>query len=190
MSLRSARRRNWQSSRERHMPARDRRTGFSRRRQYGAFLGYVLAVAGAVVGAVLLVISTTRPGAFAPVRMTAASVTAPVSSGLGAVARWIGSIPTAIGTYFYVHSEKRDVARGSQGDARRADAGTNDRIRQSPSAPAIGGSRPSHRHRHHRAARQFDAVERTSLRIAQCRGRCRTFIRAWRCAAPRDSSDA
>jgi len=87
------------------MPARDRRTGFSRRRQYGAFLGYVLAVAGAVVGAVLLIVSTTRPGTFAPVRMTAASITAPVSTGIDAVFRWVGAIPTTIGTYFNVHGE-------------------------------------------------------------------------------------
>ncbi|TPG09619.1 rod shape-determining protein MreC [Sphingomonas oligophenolica] len=87
------------------MAARDRRTGFSRRRQYGAFLGYVVAVAGAVVGAVLLVISTLHPATFAPVRMSAASVTAPVSSGLDAVARWFGAIPTAIGSYFQVHGE-------------------------------------------------------------------------------------
>ena len=35
-------------------PARDRRTGFSRRRQYSVFLGYVLAIAGMLVGAALL----------------------------------------------------------------------------------------------------------------------------------------
>ena len=60
-------------------PARDRRTGFSRRRQYGAFLAYVLAVAGAVVGAVLLVASTFNPPAFAALRMTLGSMTAPIS---------------------------------------------------------------------------------------------------------------
>jgi rod shape-determining protein MreC len=87
------------------MPTRDRRTGFSRRRQYGAFLGYVLAVAGAVVGAVLLVISTSRPGTFAPARMTVATLTGPVSSGLDAVTRWIGAIPTAIGSWINVHGE-------------------------------------------------------------------------------------
>jgi rod shape-determining protein MreC len=97
------------------MAARDRRTGFSRRRQYGAFFGYVLAVAGAVVGAVLLVISTLNPRVFAPVTMSAASITAPVSTGLDAIARWFGSIPTAIGTYIQVHGEnerlRAEVAR-------------------------------------------------------------------------------
>ena len=39
-------------------PIRNRRPGFSRRAQYGLFLSYVIAVAGAVVGAVLLALAT------------------------------------------------------------------------------------------------------------------------------------
>ena len=81
-------------------PARDRRTGFSRRRQYGAFIGYVLAVAGAVVGAVLLVISTFDPPAFAALRMTLASVTSPVSSALTAGMRNIAAVPDASAAIF------------------------------------------------------------------------------------------
>ena len=65
-------------------PARDRRTGFSRRRQYSTFIGYVLAVAGAVVGAVLLVVSTVHPPAFGTARMAVASVTAPIAGVLDA----------------------------------------------------------------------------------------------------------
>ena len=86
-------------------PARDRRTGFSRRRQYGAFLGYVLAVAGAVVGAVLLVLSTLHPPAFAPLRMSVASVTAPVSTALDAGVRFVLAAPAAIGTWYDIHGE-------------------------------------------------------------------------------------
>lgn len=90
-------------------PARDRRTGFSRRRQYSAFLGYVLAVAGAVVGAVLLVVSTFDPPAFAALRMALASVTAPVSAVLDGTVRGIANIPATIGTYFRVHGENADL---------------------------------------------------------------------------------
>lgn len=88
-------------------PVRDRRTGFSRRRQYGAFLGYVLAVAGAVVGAVLLVVSTFNPPAFAAMRMTVASVTAPVSSALATIVGGVAAVPAAIGTYWRVHDENQ-----------------------------------------------------------------------------------
>ncbi len=86
-------------------PARDRRTGFSRRRQYGAFLAYVLAVAGAVVGAVLLVASTFNPPAFGALRMTLGSVTAPISGAFVAVGDAVSSVPDTIGHYFFVHSE-------------------------------------------------------------------------------------
>jgi len=86
-------------------PARDRRTGFSRRRQYGVFMGYVLAVAGAVVGLVLLVASTFNPPAFSALRMGVAGVTTPVSTGLATVGTSISGIPDAIGNYFFVKQE-------------------------------------------------------------------------------------
>ena len=86
-------------------PARDRRTGFSRRRQYGVFVGYVLAIAGAVVGAALLVVSTFNPPAFAAARMGVAGVTTPVSTGLATVGSSISGIPDAIGNYFFVKQE-------------------------------------------------------------------------------------
>ncbi|WP_230630558.1 rod shape-determining protein MreC [Sphingomonas sp. Leaf37] len=99
-------------------PARDRRTGFSRRRQYSTFLGYVLAVAGAVVGAVLLVVSTFNPPAFSALRMGVASVTTPVASGLDAVSDAVMTVPQAIGTWFRVHGENDDL----RAEAKRARA--------------------------------------------------------------------
>ncbi|KQN15448.1 rod shape-determining protein MreC [Sphingomonas aurantiaca] len=99
-------------------PARDRRTGFSRRRQYGVFMGYVLAVAGAVVGLVLLVASTFNPPAFSALRMGVAGVTAPVSTGLATVGSGIAGIPEAIGQYFFVKQE--NVALRADRDRTRA----------------------------------------------------------------------
>lgn len=86
-------------------PPRNRRPGFSRRAQYSRFIGYVIAVAGAVVAAVLLLISTIEPAAFSALRAGTAEITAPVSWGLGSVARGIGSIPSGIASYFGVRSE-------------------------------------------------------------------------------------
>lgn len=86
-------------------PARDRRTGFSRRRQYSAFIGYVLAVAGALVGVVLLVASTFNPPAFGALRMGVASITAPVSTGFATVVDGVLAVPRAIGTWIDVHGE-------------------------------------------------------------------------------------
>lgn len=86
-------------------PSRDRRPGFSRRAQYGLFFTYILAVAGAVVGAVLLVLSAFNPPVFAALRSAAAEVTTPVSTALAAGARGIAAAPETIATYFRVHSE-------------------------------------------------------------------------------------
>ena len=90
-------------------PPRDRRPGFSRRAQYTLFLSYILAIAGALVGAVLLVLSQFNPPAFAALRSGASEVSAPLSSGVSAVFRSIGAVPTTISTYFRVHGENKDL---------------------------------------------------------------------------------
>ena len=84
---------------------KDRRPGFSRRAQYGLFVTSILAIAGAVVGAVLLVLQRFNPPAFAALRSGVAEVTAPVSTALAVAGDGIASVPEAIGTYFRVHDE-------------------------------------------------------------------------------------
>lgn len=92
-------------------PAYDRRTGFSRRRQYGLFVGYVLAVAGAAAGAILLIASSFNPPLFAGMRMAAASVTAPVSAVFGAITKAIVTVPEAIGGWIWAHQENDAMRR-------------------------------------------------------------------------------
>lgn len=96
------------------MAGRDRRTGFSRRRQLSVFLGYVLAVAGAAIGAALLALSALNPSFFAGLRMSVAELTTPVASGLSAAGQWVLAGPRALGTWWNVHGEnerlKREVA--------------------------------------------------------------------------------
>ncbi len=92
-------------------PVHDRRAGFSRRRQYSMFIGYVLAVAGAVVGGVLLVASRFDPPLFAGIRMAAAGVTAPVSSGLSAIGRGIAVVPETINGWIFAHQENAAMKR-------------------------------------------------------------------------------
>ena len=97
---------------------RNRRPGFSRRAQYSRFLAYVIAIAGALVGAVLLALSQINPPAFSALRAGAAEVTAPVSYAGGAVVSGIGSVPEWIGSFFGVRSEnarlKATTARDQQ----------------------------------------------------------------------------
>lgn len=98
-------------------PPRNRRPGFSRRAQYGLFIGYVGAAAGALIGAVLLLLSTFNPSAFAAVRGVFAEVTTPVASGLDWVRRSIGGIPGGIGSYFNVHGENARLKKQLADDA-------------------------------------------------------------------------
>jgi rod shape-determining protein MreC len=88
-------------------PQKNRRPGFSRRAQYGLFLGYVVAVLGAIVGAALLMLSTLNPPAFAVVRGALSEVTTPVSSALDWVRRTIGGIPGGFSEYIGVVDENR-----------------------------------------------------------------------------------
>ncbi|TCJ37393.1 rod shape-determining protein MreC [Parafrankia sp. BMG5.11] len=58
-------------------PTSQRRSGHSRRAQFGLFTGYVLATIGAAVGAVLLGISLWRPSSFNGFRTAANDTVAP-----------------------------------------------------------------------------------------------------------------
>jgi len=86
-------------------PARDRRTGFSRRRQFGIFAGYVLSVAGAVVALVLLTVSALNPSAFAGARTGAAGLFAPASALLASAAAAVATVPDAVSSHFGVRAE-------------------------------------------------------------------------------------
>ena len=86
-------------------PSRDRRPGFSRRAQYGLFLGYVGAVGGALIGAGLLLLSTFNPPAYAAVRGFFAEITTPISSGLDWIKRSIAGTPAGIAEHWDVKAE-------------------------------------------------------------------------------------
>ena len=92
----------------------DRRTGFSRRRQYGVLISYVVAVGGAAAGGVLLMLSSLNPPLFSALRMGVAEVTTPAASLASGAGQLLLAGPRAVGTYFAVHSEnarlKREVA--------------------------------------------------------------------------------
>lgn len=90
-------------------PVRDRRPGFSRRAQYGLFFTYVLAVSGAVVGAVLLGLSFGNPQVAAPLRLAVAEVTTPVSTAMSFVVRTVAAVPEGIGTWIRVHGENAEL---------------------------------------------------------------------------------
>lgn len=60
-------------------PPTNRRSGHSRRAQYSNFVGYVIAIAGALVGVVLLLISVNNANAFSGLRTAAQDTAAPAA---------------------------------------------------------------------------------------------------------------
>ncbi len=65
-------------------PPSTRRTGFSKRAQYGTFFGYIAALAGALLGGGVLLVSILDKNAFSGARSVAADVTAPAGRAVAA----------------------------------------------------------------------------------------------------------
>ena len=93
-------------------PPATRRPGFSRRAQYGLFLGYVVAVGGMIIALLLLAVAIVDPRGFQAIKGAALDVTTPVSSGGRSVVRFFTGITGSVGNY---------VRAGSQNAALRAE---------------------------------------------------------------------
>jgi len=65
-------------------PPSTRRTGFSRRAQYGTFFGYIAAFAGALLGGGILLVSVLDRNAFSGARGFAADLAAPAGAAVAA----------------------------------------------------------------------------------------------------------
>jgi len=106
----------------------DRRPGFSRRAQYGIFTGYVVAIAGGVAGAVLLVISLINPDTFSFARAAADEVARPAGQA-GATARVAGQgLFGAVSAY--LSAGRQNAALSREVAAARANAVTMRGIEQ------------------------------------------------------------
>jgi rod shape-determining protein MreC len=92
-------------------PPSNRRPGFSRRAQYGLFLGYVIAVGGILFAVLLLILAKVDPRGFAAVRGAALDVTSPISSGGRAVVRFFTGSGEAVAHYFAAASENAELKR-------------------------------------------------------------------------------
>jgi rod shape-determining protein MreC len=87
------------------------RPGWSRRAQYGLFFSFIAAVAGLVIGLVLLALSLVAPKSYASVRGVALDSTAPVTSGLRAVTATVGGIFTGAGNYWDAARQNAQLKR-------------------------------------------------------------------------------
>lgn len=92
-------------------PPKNRRPGYSRRAQYSIFISYVLALLGAAIGAVLLLISIADPRGFAVLRTAGAEITAPIGRTLAELSSGIGNLGTEIAAYFNAAAKNAQMQR-------------------------------------------------------------------------------
>jgi len=88
-------------------PPRHRDRGFSRRIQWGLFIGYVAAGIGVIVGIGLVLIARFDPVAFQGIRGLALDMTTPFSAVTRPIVRGGGSLASDVGDYFNAASENR-----------------------------------------------------------------------------------
>jgi rod shape-determining protein MreC len=88
-------------------PPRNRRPGFSRRAQYGLFVGYVIAIVGVIVGIALILMARFDTQGFSLLRMAASDLTAPASSAGRTVVRSFGSLGESVSAYLNAATQNR-----------------------------------------------------------------------------------
>lgn len=88
-----------------------RRPGYNRKAQYGLFASYVIAVAGALLGLLLVIISIADPTGFAVIRHSAAEIARPVSLTLRRLVSGIGSADEHIVAYVRAGSQNAALRR-------------------------------------------------------------------------------
>src|SRR5687768_13983108 len=92
-------------------PPSTRRPGFSRRAQYGLFLGYVMAVGGVLFSGLLLLVAAVDPRGFAALKGAALDLTTPISSAGRSVVGFVGGIGDSVGDYFMAGSQNAELRR-------------------------------------------------------------------------------
>jgi rod shape-determining protein MreC len=86
-------------------PPSTRRPGFSRRAQYGLFLGYVVALAGIALALLLLAIAAIDPKGFAALKGLGLDATHPITAGGRAAVRGVEGAGGAVRDYFMAGSQ-------------------------------------------------------------------------------------
>jgi rod shape-determining protein MreC len=92
-------------------PPSTRRAGFSRRAQYGLFIGYVIAVGGVLFAVLLLVVALVDPKGFSALRGVALDATGTVSSGGRSIVNLFTDGGETVGNYFVAASQNARLKR-------------------------------------------------------------------------------
>jgi rod shape-determining protein MreC len=100
-------------------PPKTRRPGFSRRAQYGLFLGYVVAVAGIIFAALLLLVAILDPSGFNALKGAALDATTPLARGGRSVVGFFNGIGDTFGNYFMAGSQNQALKKELDGARRQ-----------------------------------------------------------------------
>lgn len=87
------------------------RPGWSRKAQYSLFFGLVAAIAGLIVGLIMLVLSLVAPSAYAGVRGAALDITAPITGALSEVATTVEGVVGGAGDYWNAAEQNAGLKR-------------------------------------------------------------------------------
>lgn len=93
-----------------------RRPGVNRRAQYGLFASYVVAVTGAAIGLLLVIVAMFDPTGFSAIRIATAEVSRPVSSGLKRMVSGVASIDEVLAAYWRAGSQNMALRRQVEAD--------------------------------------------------------------------------
>ncbi|BAV63269.1 rod shape-determining protein MreC [Sphingobium cloacae] len=96
-----------------------RRPGHNRKAQYSLFASYVVAVTGAVVGLLLVVVAIFDPTGFAAIRTGTAELTRPVSTGLRHMVSGVASVDEVLAAYWRAGTQNVALRRQVEADRNR-----------------------------------------------------------------------
>lgn len=99
-------------------PPKNRRPGFSRRAQFGLFIGYVIAVGGVLGAVLLLAVSIVDPRGFSALRGASADATAPVAGAGRSAVGFFSGIGDSVSAYFRAGSQNAEL-KSQLDEARR-----------------------------------------------------------------------
>lgn len=105
-----------------------RRPGVNRRAQYGLFASYVITIAGALAGVLMLIVALADPAGFSVLRVAAAEATRPVALTLRSMVQGLGSVDEHVAAYINAGSQNAALRR--QVDANRLKLIEAEAIRQ------------------------------------------------------------
>ncbi len=96
-----------------------RRPGHNRKAQYSLFASYVVAMTGAAIGLLMVVVAIFDPTGFAAIRTATAELTRPASTAMKQAVSGVSSLDEVLGAYFRAGSQNVALRRQVEADRNR-----------------------------------------------------------------------